>query len=171
MRSQFFSNEVSHLKVRCNISNYYIAEEGGTAVGLCAAWCCAAFKQTRVLKYAGKFKVTRMIHSLMLALLKIPSLPKKGEAFKEVYISDYAVKGRDPGILNALLCRIYNDYRELKYNTLIFGSYESDDLLKAVQGFFNQSVKSHIIASCYDTATLDALSEERCKPYIDVALL
>jgi len=59
----------------------------------------------------------------------------------------------------------------LKYNTLIFGSYESDELLKAVKGFFNRSLKSHIVASCYDTSILDSLSEKTCMPYIDIALL
>ncbi len=90
---------------------------------------------------------------------------------REVYITDYAVKGRDPIILNALLCRIYNDYRELNYNTVIFGSYKSDGLLRAIKGFFNQSVKSYIVASSYDEPALSSASEESCRPYIDIALL
>lgn len=153
------------------IGNYYIAEKDGQAVGVCAAWSCSSFKQTRVLKYGRKIKLTKKIHSILSFFFKIPGLPPKGGSFKEVYITDYAVRERDPKILNALLCRIYNDYRKLNYNTVIFGSYKSDKLLRAVKGFFNQSVKSHIVASSYDPSLLRTASEKSCRPYIDIALL
>lgn len=154
-----------------NIKNYYVAERNGEIVGICAAWDCFSFKQSKVLQYGWQFYYTKKLYSLLSWLFKFPPLPKKGEAFKDVYITDYAVKGRDPLILRALLIKVYNKYRKLNYNTVIFGSYDGDSLFNALKGFFNQPVKSHIVASSYDKSLLKSTTEECSKPYIDVALL
>lgn len=154
-----------------NIENYYIAEKDGKTVGVCAAWDCLSFKQTIVLKYSRQFNITKKIYSILSWLFNFPSLPPKGEPFKDIYITDCAVNNRDPLIFRALLLKIYNEYRRLKYNTIIFGSYESDELFKALKGFFNQAVKSHIVASAYDISLLNQVGQETSKPYIDIALL
>ena len=154
-----------------NIENYYVAEKDGNIVGVCAAWDCSDFKQTRVIRYGGQFKFTKALYSFLSVLFGFPHLPVKGNAFKELYIVDYAVKGRDPLILNALLKKIYNEHRKLKYNTVILGTYQSDGLLKAVKGFFNQRIESHIIAFSYNESLLNTINEKSSKPYIDIALL
>lgn len=154
-----------------NINNYYVAEKDGAVVGVCAAWDCKSFKQTRVLKYGWKLKFIRLVYLTLTGLFNFPPLPKQGNTFKDIYITDYAVKERDPLILNALLKKIYNDYRKLKYNTIVFGSYQSDLLLKALNGFSNQSIKSHIVGFSYDKSFLETVNEESEMPYVDVALL
>ena len=154
-----------------DIENYYVAEKNKNIVGVCAAWDCSSFKQTRVLRYGGQYKFTKAFYSTLSGVFNFPPLPKQGNFFKDLHIIDYAVKGRNPLILNALLKKIYNDYRKLNYNTIIFGSYKSDILLNALKGFFNQTVKSHIIALSYDKSLLEQITEESSKPYIDVALL
>lgn len=154
-----------------DIDNYYVAEKNGIVVGVCAAWDCSKFKQTRVIRYGGLFKFTKVLYSIFSGLFNFPSLPIKGEAIKDLHIIDYAVKERNPIILNALLKKIYNDYYLLNYNTIIFGSYKSDILLKALKGFFNQSVQSHIIALSYNKSMLEKITEESSMPYIDIASL
>ena len=154
-----------------NIENYYVAEKEGSIVGVCAAWDCTGFKQTRIMKYGGKYKFTKILYSILSGLLGFPPLPLQGRTFRDLYIVDYAVKGNKAIILNALLRKIYNEHRKLNYNTVIFGSYQSDGLLKAVNGFFNQAVKSHIIAFSYNETLLSTINEKSSKPYIDIALL
>ncbi len=154
-----------------NIDNYYVAEKNGIIVGACAAWDCSKFKQTRVIQYEGQYKFTKALYSTLSGLFNFPSLPKKGEVIKDLHIVDYAVKARNPIILNALLKKIYNDYRNLNYNTIIFGTYKSDILLKALKGFFNQSVHSHIITLSYNKSMLEKITEDSSMPYIDIASL
>ena len=154
-----------------DINNYYVAEKNEHIVGVCAAWDCSSFKQTRVLRYGGHYKFTKVVYSLLSGLFNFPPLPKQGEIFKDVHIIDYAVKERNPIIFNALLKKIYNDFRGLNYNTIIFGTYKSDVLLTALKGFFNLTVKSHIIAFSYDESMLEQITEETSRPYIDIALL
>ncbi|HNW97693.1 MAG TPA: hypothetical protein PKK00_04690 [Bacteroidales bacterium] len=153
------------------IENYYVAEKDDIIHGVCAAWDCGSFKQSRIIKYNSRFKVIKNIYSIMAALFGFTSLPKTSEAFKEVHITDYAVNERNPKIMKALLCKVYNDYRDLKYNTIIFGSYKNDELLKSVKGFINQSVLSNIIAISKNKNSFDEKNIVAEKPYIDIALL
>ncbi|MCU4162876.1 hypothetical protein [Carboxylicivirga caseinilyticus] len=151
------------------IENYYLAEKDNKVVGVCAAWDTGSFKQTRVLKLSLNLRMTRFVYSVLAYLFGFPTLPDEGKCFKEVYLTDYAVKDRNSGIMRALLVRIYNEYRTKKNNSVIFGSSEDDPLLKATKGFFSQSVKSHIILSVADE---NMINETKVNlPYIDVAML
>nr|WP_321411744.1 hypothetical protein [uncultured Carboxylicivirga sp.] len=151
------------------IENYYLAEKDNKVVGVCAAWDTGSFKQTRVLKLSLNLRMTRFVYFVLAYWFGFPTLPNKGNCFKEVYLTDYAVKDRNPDIMKALLVRIYNEYRNKKYNSVIFGSSEDDPLLKATQGFFKQSVKSHIILSVADEKILNETKVNL--PYIDIAML
>ena len=130
-----------------------------------------AFRQTRVMRYGRRFWPTKILSSVFSLIFKTPSLPKIGQAFREASITDYAVKNRDPKILEALLIKIHNDYREKKYQSINFGSSIDDPLLSATDKFFFESVNSHIVLSAKDKDLLEKTAKHVNLPYIDISLL
>lgn len=154
-----------------SIDNYYVAEKEGQIVGTCAAWDCSSFKQIRILSYSRNLLIIRKILTVVSALFRIPDLPDTGQALKAVYITDCAVQKRDPKLLNALLRKVYNEYRRKMFNLLIYGSYKDDKLLKATKGFFYQPVESNIILIHNDKSEVEKLIREKQYPHIEVAFL
>jgi len=104
-------------------------------------------------------------------VFKFPSLPNSGQPFKAVYITDCAVAKRDPKLMNAMLRRIYNEYRAKNFNIIVFGSYKNDRLLKAANSFFHQSVESNIYLFHKDKSVIETLKQKEQHPYIDMAFL
>lgn len=154
-----------------NITNYFVAEKDEKIVGVCAAWDMSSFKQNKVISYRKSFKFKKILFSLLAGIFKFSPLPREGNAFKDVTITDCAVGERNPEIMEALLLKIYNEYREKKYNTLIFGSYYNDPLLKAVKNFFSKSVISNIILFSKNKSDLEDGKIDKSMPYVDIAML
>lgn len=154
-----------------DILNYYIAEDRDKIVGVCAAWDTNSFKQNRIIRYSKKLKLIRNLYSLFGTIFGFPSLPREGEAFKDIVIPEYAVMDRNPKIMNALLIKIYNDCRNKNYNMIIFGSCYNDPLLKAVKRFFYQNIVSNIILGSTDKSLIEENKIDISLPYIDVSLL
>jgi hypothetical protein len=164
---------MKNLKTRpgFKLSNYYIAEKDNEPVGLCSVWDTSDFKKNRIIKYGKKFRLIKIVYSILCLLFGFPPLPKEGDAFKDVTITEYAVKGRDPKIMKALLLKIYNEYRDKKYNMIIFGSCYTDPLLQATKSFFTQSVMSNIVLASPDETQLQEDKIDTTLPFVNVALL
>jgi len=154
-----------------DISNYYVAEQEGKIVGVCAAWDTCGFKQNRIIRYGKKLKVIKIFHTIFARLFGLPHLPQPGKAIKDATITEYAVKERNPEILEALLVKIYNEYQYRKYNMLIFGSCANDPLLQATKRFFTQPVVSNIILFSKDESFLNEGKIDASLPYIDLVML
>jgi hypothetical protein len=164
---------MKNLKRRPNfdICNYYIAEKRGKIVGVCAAWDTGIFKQNIIVRYGRRLKVIKTLHVILACLFKMPQLPEEGEAIRSVTVIEYAAEGRNPDILEALLVKMYNDYRARKYNMLIIGSCAGDPLLNATRKFFAQPVVSSIILFSKDESMLEEGKIDVSLPYIDLVML
>jgi len=154
-----------------DITNYFVAEKDEAIVGVCAAWDTSAFRQNKVICYRKSFKLKKILFLLFGAVFKFAPLPREGEVFRDVTVTDCAIRKRNPKVMEALLLKIYNEYREKKYNTLIFGSYYNDPLHKAAKKFFSKSVVSNIIIFSKDKSYLEDGKIDTSMPYIDMALL
>ena len=154
------------------IDNYYLAQDGaGRICGVCAAWDCTSYKQNRILKYGARFLPARIAYAGLSMLYGAPPLPRVGDIFRDVTITDYAVKDRNPGVMNSLVRAVYVDYREAGYHSIIWGSAANDPLLRAAKGFFSQSVVSNIVLISTDRNRIEDGAVENNLPYIDVACL
>jgi hypothetical protein len=154
------------------ISDYYMAlDKKGKPSGVCAAWDCSSFKQTRVLRYGRRFLPARVAYKTLALLFHLPPLPLPGGCFKEFMITDYAVRERDPGIMNALLRVVYNDYMKRGYQNMIWGSSADDPLLRASKGFFYQRVVSDIVLITTNPGMLESGAVRNQLPYIDLPCL
>ena len=168
-RGSFLRN----LSVRpgCDLSRYYVAERGGEVVGTCAAWDTGGLKQNRIVRYGRKLKWLRKAHAAAAALLDLPPLPKEGGTTREATVTDCAVRGRDPEILEALLSRVHNDCAQKKFNLLIVGSCGQDPLLRTMKRFPGQTTVSDIVLFSTDPSLLEDGRVDTSLPYIDLAML
>ncbi len=151
------------------ISDYYIAERNGEIIGTCAALDTRSFKQTKVLTYRTGMRFVKFFYGSAGRLVGFPPLPVRGQSFREVHITDYTVRDRDPEVMEALLLAVYADYRMKKYNTIHFGSASSDPLLAAADSFMTQRLVSHIVLMGRSDEELSTVDNRL--PYIDIALL
>lgn len=107
-------------------------------------------KKNRVLKYGFKMKAIRLFYNIAARLFGSSKLPKLGDAFRDITIAEYAVKNRDPEILEALLRYIYNQYRKEGYHSIIMGASTNDPMLKATDIFWSKQVCSNVILGAID---------------------
>lgn len=135
------------LKLRpgVDIDNYYLAIRNGTIVGLCLAWDMTSFKKNRISYKGNKLKLQRCLYNLAAQLLGSPKLPGSGDAFRDITIAEYAVRDRDPKILEALLRHVYREYRKKGAQAIIIGSSSNDPIIQALKPFISKEVRSNVI--------------------------
>lgn len=138
-----------------SIENYVVALENEQIVGVCSAWDMTSFKKNRILNYGNKLSMIRHVYNFAAMLFGSPRLPKTGEAFRDITVAEYAVRQRDPEIMDALLRFLYRHYRSKGYQSLIFGSSEDDPLLNAAEGFIKNPVISNVILASHECNPLE----------------
>jgi hypothetical protein len=155
----------------CDLSHYYIAERGGEIVGTCAAWDTGGLKRNRIVRYGRKLRWMRKVHAAAAALLDLPPMPKEGMTTRDATVTDCAVRGGDPEILEALLARVHNDCAQKKFDLLIVGGCGHDPLLRAAKRFPGQTTVSEIVLFSNDPTLLAEGRIDTSLPYIDLAML
>jgi len=154
------------------ISDYYLAfDKTGKPCGVCAAWDCTSFKQTRVLRYGKRFRKAKILYKGLSVVFNLSPLPLQGECFRDCIITDYAARDRDPGIMNALLRSIYNDLRKRGFQNMMWGSSSDDPLLKASERFFYQRVVSNIVLISTNPTMIENDKIRNHLPFIDIPCL
>lgn len=157
------------LKRKISIDNYYIAlDKNGKPVGVCLAWDCSSFRRTRVLRFSGKFYPLLYSCRLLEKIFPMAPLPREGEYFSELTITDYAAEKRTPEIINALLSEVYHRNLNRKYHFMNFGSCATDSLLAAAKGFMFTDTISSIV---FFSSGREQFNMSLNLPYIDIAYL
>jgi hypothetical protein len=154
-----------------SIESYFVVEEKGRVTGVCAAWDTSAFKQDRVLEYGFWLTLARPASFLASRLCGIADLPRPGEPFRNVFITDWAAEGRSVEVISALLEHTYVEYRSRGYQSLVFGSCSDDPVFDALQGFQTESLTFAVSLVVLDTKWLAEGALDDRLPFIDVALL
>jgi hypothetical protein len=155
----------------CGLSDYYVAEKDGEIVGTCAAWDMIRLKQNRVVRYGTKLRMVRTALAMFARLAGFPPTPGEGETIRDVTITDCAVRERDPEILEALLSKVYNEYRARRFNMMTVGGCRHDPLLDATTAFLSYPVSSNIVLIATDQSLLAEGRIDTSLPYVDVAML
>jgi len=127
------------------IGNYYLAVRGDEIVGACLAWDMTSIKKNRIQYHGFKMNFIRQTYNFAARLAGSKPLPKQDKAMKDVTIAEYAVRDRNPVIMEALLRFIYREYRRKGYHSLIFGCATSDPIIHAVKPFISREVRSNVI--------------------------
>jgi hypothetical protein len=161
---------VAQLKRRPSLSidDYYVVERAGKLEGVCAAWDTSAFKQNRVVRYGLGLNLVRAASVLTARIGGFPTLPRPGEAFRDVFLTDWAARDRSEEVMYALIEHIYHEYRDRSYHTMIFGSCARDPVLRAARRFPGSDLVSHIALMSLGG---NGLEYDARLPFIDLALL
>jgi hypothetical protein len=154
-----------------SIDNYYVLEHGGKLIGVCAAWDTCAFKQNRVVRYGPWLGAVRAANNLISSITRTPLLPAPGESFRDIVVTDWAVRDRSAELMHALLEHIYNTYYGRGYHSMIFGSCADDPILTAACGFVRTKVVSDIALFSLGERCLEPGKIRTALPFIDIALL
>lgn len=154
-----------------SIDNYYVIEHGGKLLGVCAAWDTGAFKQNRVMRYGPWLGAVRAANNLLSSITGTPSLPAPGESFRNIVVTDWAVRERSAELMHALLEHIYNVYYGRGYHSMIFGSCADDPILTAARGFVKTKVISDIALFSLGERWMEPGKIQTTLPFIDIALL
>lgn len=152
-----------------DVSNYYVAENrSGRIAGVCLAWDCYPLRRTTVVKISPALLPLRLAYRLMSGVLPMAAFPGKGESFRELTITDYAVTDRNVQIMNALLCEVYRRNLDRKFHFINFGSCMTDDLLRAADSFWHFNTVSSIVFTSLDRGMFNIPAR---LPYVDIAFL
>lgn len=154
-----------------SIDDYFVVERAGKLAGMCAAWDTSAFKQNRVVRYGFGLNLVRAASVVAAKIGGLATLPRPGEAFRDVFLTDWAVRDRDVGVMRALIEDIYREYCGRRYHTLIFGSCAQDPMLKATDSFLGTNLVSHIALMTLRSKWLEDGAVDTRLPFIDLALL
>jgi hypothetical protein len=154
-----------------SIDNYYVVERDGKLAGVCAAWDTSAFKQNRVVRYGWGLKIVRAANLLTAPIGGFSKLPAPGNAFRDAFVTDWAVRDRSVEVMQALLDHVYREYRDRHYHSLIFGSSVGDPMLEATRGFQTTSIVSNVALFPLEKRWREDGAIDTRSPYIDLALL
>ena len=121
---------------------FYVARKGDMMAGALAAWDQSSFQRTRILAYPSPIAAYRYIYNTISCVLGFPRMPAKGGVLKQIYCTHLAIENDQPAILNALLTRVYNEYRTRGYHLFTFGLAEGHPLLEALRGFSFRSFRT-----------------------------
>ena len=127
-----------------SLNNFYVAREGDRIVGVLAAWDQSSFQHTRILAYPLSIAAYRYLYNAISYVFGFPRMPAKGGVLKQIYCTHLAIENDQPSIFNALLTRVYNEYRSRGYHLLTFGLAEGHPLLEALRGFSFTSFRTVI---------------------------
>lgn len=130
-----------------NIENYFLATWEDEIVGVCAVWDMTHLKQNRIVRYSPLLQILRIAYNFGAILAGTSLLPQTGKSLNDVTITEYAVKNRDPEIMEALLRHVYNHFRSRGYHSIILGGSANDRLLEATQSFLKTQIRSNVIVT------------------------
>ncbi|MEZ0274259.1 MAG: hypothetical protein ACAH88_05090 [Roseimicrobium sp.] len=114
--------------------DFFLAWSGSKLCGAAGVWDQSAFKQTRVLGYAGKWRCLYHFSRLTYRLLPVPRLPKPGEHFRFGYGCFMAVPSQDPEVFRLLIHAMRAEASKRQWMHLLLSLHESDPLFPALQG-------------------------------------
>ena len=121
-----------------SLSDTFVARAGGAVVGCCTAWDAAPVKRYRVVRYAGDMKLIRAALLVASKIVGCPPLPRAGEDFRYLYLTNLSVARDDVAVLRALLHAVYAHAWSKRVHFFSFPLYENDPWAPALQGFVSR---------------------------------
>lgn len=123
-----------------SLDNTFLVEGGDGALLACAtAWDPSPVKRYRVLRWAGAMRALRASMRGASAVLGCPPLPRTGEDFRTLYLTNLSVKGDDPLVLRALLGAVYPHAWRARAHLMALPLWgDHDPHAEALRGFLVQ---------------------------------
>lgn len=146
---RFDDGELEHRLARWpgfSLQDTFVARAGGRIVGVCTAWDCAPVKRYRVLRYARDMLAIKLAIDAASLVLRCPRLPREGEDFRSLYLTNLSVADDSPIVLRALLERVYALAWHRRVHFFSLPLYENDPLAPALKGLIVRRLAFHLYA-------------------------
>jgi hypothetical protein len=165
-QKQFFPVYTSDNATLCNTkgfdSNYFfVAVKGSSIIGVAGVWDQRAYKQHTINGYSPLFSCMKPFINIFLRVKGYHSLPATGDILKAFTISFVCICDNNPGILRALIDKIYRYGIKAGYHCMSIGFHENDPLSMAMKDFFIIPYYSALYLVYWDDG------KEFCEKYID----
>jgi hypothetical protein len=116
------------------VEDFFLARNGSELCGVAGVWDQSAFKQTRVLGYAGKWRWLYHLSRLMHRVLPVPRLPNPGEHFRFGYGCFFAIPSQDPEVFRLLIHAMRLEAFKRRWMHLLLSLHETDSFIPALKG-------------------------------------
>jgi hypothetical protein len=146
---RFDQGELEHRLARWPgfaLDDTFVARAANGELLACAtAWDPSPVKRYRVERYAGSMRALELGMRAAAAVLRCPPLPRVGQDFRTLYLTNLSVRGDDPVVLRALLDAIYPHAWKKRAHFIALPLWSTDDPhARALNGFAVQRLGFHL---------------------------
>nr|WP_255444145.1 GNAT family N-acetyltransferase [Robiginitalea sp. SC105] len=142
-------------------SEYAILESSGRITAICELLDLGNYKKTRITKFKKGSYLFFLLMRILQATLKLPQFPRKGEAFRELYINQIIrLDDEDAESALDLIRWAFNFCCENKYNLLHLGLGRRDPLISRLKGFLSISITAKVLTV---HPTSDKIEKDPCR--------
>jgi RimJ/RimL family protein N-acetyltransferase len=156
------------------IENFKIAEKDGQIVACAAFWDQQTIRRTVVEEFSRKGALAVSVLRFMNPLLKLPSLPSRGDVLKYIYLRFPAHEPDHSAALRAIIRQESNHLRKLRlYHFIWAGFHQADPLASCINGMVKLNMKVNIFHLKFsDEVELISETLSDSKPvYVDFSLI
>jgi predicted N-acetyltransferase YhbS len=151
--------------------DFHVAVRDGKIIGVMAGWKQSAFKQTRIVRYHGRWRCLAPVSRILAPLRRAPGLPRPGECLSYFYACCMAVDGDDIDLFRALLREIYNAHVGQNWLYFMIGLHERDPFVAVLDDYARISFASRLFAVSLADSSHHSPALDRRVPSIEVATL
>lgn len=151
------------------MEDFFLASDGTELRGVAGVWDQAAFKQTRVLGYTGKWHCLYHLSRLTHRFLPVPRLPSPGEHFRFGYGCFMACPSNDPGVFRLLTQAMRYEACRRGWMHLLLSLHENDPLLPLLKDTSHTPLRGEFF--WLSPRDAGAIPRSSLVPHIEAALL
>lgn len=148
--------------------NTWVAEKNGRVVGMASLFDPAPVKRYRVLGYHGGMRRARAGLDMASRLTGAARMPTRGEAFRALYMTNFAVLPGEPGVQRALLEACYTAGFHSGAHFMSFAAFAGETWAPVLRGWVTRRLGFHLYAVTPADAPPPAPSGRR--PAFEIAL-
>lgn len=152
------------------VSDYYLAVDGKSIVGILGTWKQNIFKQTRVIKYPFWMRLLRPYYNLWTRYFGGFPLPLQSEVAEYVSLHTLISKDNRSDIMSCLMSSVRKSMARMGEKTMIVGLTESDPLRSSLKGFVYKAMESNHYIGGFDGDVREDL-DSSLPLYVEVARL
>jgi GNAT superfamily N-acetyltransferase len=154
-----------------NPEDFQIAERDNKIIGVMAAWDQSTFKQTRIVRYHGRWRWLAPLSRAVAPLRRAPGLPHAGECLSYLYACCVAVDNDDVHVFRALLRELYNAHIGKKWLYFMIGLHERDPFAPVLNEYPRVPFVGRLFAVKLSAQSTKAPALDGRIPSIEVATL
>jgi hypothetical protein len=151
--------------------DFHVAERDNKIVGVMAAWDQSTFKQTRIVRYHGRWRWLAPLSRAVAPLRRAPGLPRPGECLSYLYACCVAVDNDDVDVFRALLRELYNAHIGKRWLYFMIGLHERDPFAPVLNEYPRIPFVGRLFAVTLSAQSTKAPALDSRIPSIEVATL